>query len=165
VPPNRTAKRHISPKTTMPGARRGEPRTAGPDYRTVRDLAPYAYDGQRGAMPEAEVQARLAVIRARLHGSDTQAAPDRQRPADVKPAPAALIRHSALPGPGAPGMELPGPGGPGSDTQPDPYIDALAAGHQQEYEPEPEPTEPPRCEQCGYLLTRCSCPGGPRGGA
>lgn len=33
-------------------------------------------------------------------------------------------------------------------------------------EPQPEPeSEPPsdgRCDVCGYLLIRCSCPGGPR---
>lgn len=54
----------------------------------------------------------------------------------------------------------------GSDTQPDPYIDSMAAEHDQEYEPEPQPDDgPPRCEDCGYLVTRCDRPGGPRGGA
>jgi len=89
------------------------------DRRTGIPLSkPYAWDRSSDER-EAEVRARVAAIRASLHGND---------------------------------------------TQPDPYIDTMAAEHQQEYEPEPEPTEPPRCEACGYLLTRCSCPGGPRGG-
>lgn len=31
-------------------------------------------------------------------------------------------------------------------------------------QPEPEPAPPSggRCERCGYLVIRCSCPGGPR---
>ena len=32
-------------------------------------------------------------------------------------------------------------------------------------QPAPVTTGKPRCEDCGYLLTRCCCPGGPRGGA
>lgn len=31
-----------------------------------------------------------------------------------------------------------------------------------EPEPEPDPEPPGRCGVCGYLLARCTCPGGPR---
>jgi hypothetical protein len=31
--------------------------------------------------------------------------------------------------------------------------------------PDPQPPDDGRCDECGYLLARCCCPGGPRGGA
>jgi hypothetical protein len=37
-----------------------------------------------------------------------------------------------------------------SDVQPDPYTDALAAQHDQEYKPELAP--PTRCDECTYRL-------------
>jgi hypothetical protein len=31
--------------------------------------------------------------------------------------------------------------------------------------PDSPPPDDGRCDECGYLLARCCCPGGPRGGA
>jgi hypothetical protein len=124
--------------------RNGLPGT-GPEFR------PYRYGGDGGTMTEAQVQAHLAGVRARLATSAAAR--------DAALTPPKLIVLRAVPDPEVPGGEVfeqPEP-----KALPAPAPDGLPAGYLAEgWKPRPEPE---RCEACGYRMARCACPGGPRG--